>query len=1130
MKKKRILMGLGAFAFLGLTLASCNGDKNFTVKFYNGSEELSSQEVKSGYNAEVPTAPTSDGKIFNGWYADSDLTKPFDFGSIIEQNTSVYAAWVNEYVVSFKDGSKQLSTQSVVSGYNPKVPTAPAQTGKIFNGWYIDTLCTKPFDFGSVIKANVTVYAGWLNEYTVVFKDGNETLSSQSVRSGLTASVPEAPTKDGERFNGWYKDELCTIPFDFGSQITSPTTVYAGWVNRYNVVFKDGDTTVSTSNVFDNELVTAQTAENKLGYVFDGWCSDQELTQIFDFTTPITEPKTLYAKYTKKNYQYFADSDALLCYEDFSDDYIVEQKDDWAPGVKGVYNWNKKEGVNVIIKDGKLESVDTSSTYAANALIQFGFVDEGTVEGSLKYTPTNTDSKTNGGWSLVQFRGFQGLSLESKTLFALRTNNDSKVQLYFTSQITKDSSNNDVYNYVGNKFTYTPGKEYEIYFKYDFETSKLSITIDDNTIVEEYEVPEADRPVFLTDLFFITANSDTKRGFKVDDVAIENKEVKSITEAKELYKTILTKAVDEYKNKENYSFYYEVCSRRVTSDCEKIDSAETKEYAFTELLRAVNRYSINLQTNDEIKLSAKEFIIDTLDNYKYANDKNPSIETTVAEIKQAIDAATSYAEIDSQMESFTNLLKNYNSDSEVQGNKVTEYANYYSEKTNKLTSLNLGDQAQEALNKFNLINNKYVVSFVEDKMEFGLLYTCDILDIDNVLSQAKAELDGVYNYYAMTLEEYVAQLKKDFANYKERALENSGFTEGSDPIVYAGIRSIPLDLSTVTSKPEAKGIYTAECSNVDAQIELYAYKVSKEKELNKYVSEKEATLLMENYKESTYKQQMDNMIDTILENVYKSGSQTEVNDCISTAYPAVDSLISNIKSATEATIKFMDGETELTDLTINIVKGGKVTSPETIPTKAGFVFKNWYTDNTLATVFDFGNTTVDSNTSIFAGWYEAPINYLMPSTKQASGTYNLVTIGDNAILKYKADGSDSVSKLTYNDIEYNTLTFNGASKKDSRLFIIDLSEYETTEKFTLSMIIGAKADKNVYVIDDSNMGDKTKDASFKTPAEGKYYISFTATDEPQLVTSGSNYLFGGKVYYITCGDKIPLASITLIKE
>ena len=36
MRKKSVLIGLGAFALLGLTLTSCGKTENFTVKFYDG--------------------------------------------------------------------------------------------------------------------------------------------------------------------------------------------------------------------------------------------------------------------------------------------------------------------------------------------------------------------------------------------------------------------------------------------------------------------------------------------------------------------------------------------------------------------------------------------------------------------------------------------------------------------------------------------------------------------------------------------------------------------------------------------------------------------------------------------------------------------------------------------------------------------------------------------------------------------------------------------------------------------------------------------------------------------------------------------------------------------------------------
>ncbi len=232
MKKKRILIGLGAFALAGLALTSCGGEKSFTVTFYDGTTALSTQTVTNGYNAEVPTAPTSTGKIFNGWYADEALTTAFDFGSIISGDTPVYASWINECTVTFKDVSKTLSTQTVTPGYNAKVPTAPTKEGQNFNGWYADAALTTPYNFGSVVKANTSVYARFDVNYISVnlYLNADTLFETIAVPEGETLPDDLAPTMKYKEFSGvWYTDAACTQAYDASSAVTSELTLYAGW-------------------------------------------------------------------------------------------------------------------------------------------------------------------------------------------------------------------------------------------------------------------------------------------------------------------------------------------------------------------------------------------------------------------------------------------------------------------------------------------------------------------------------------------------------------------------------------------------------------------------------------------------------------------------------------------------------------------------------------------------------------------------------------------------------------------------------------------------------------------------------------------------------------------------------------
>ena len=45
-----------------------------------------------------------------------------------------------------------------------------------------------------------------------------------------------------------------------------------------------------------------------------------------------------------------------------------------------------------------------------------------------------------------------------------------------------------------------------------------------------------------------------------------------------------------------------------------------------------------------------------------------------------------------------------------------------------------------------------------------------------------------------------------------------------------------------------------------------------------------------------------------------------------------------------------------------------LTKPATDPTKSGYIFAGWYADDAYATVFDFDNTMVSADTTIYALW------------------------------------------------------------------------------------------------------------------------------------------------------------------
>ncbi|WP_193556127.1 InlB B-repeat-containing protein [Paenibacillus ginsengarvi] len=292
-----------------ITIANAQkGKYNVTFNSYGGTP-VNSQSVFYNERATVPGNPTREGFIFDGWYTDPELTKPFAFTTAIKENTQLYAKWVLIfYTVAFDSGGgTAVSSQTVFYGGNAINPMpAPTRTGYTFEGWYMDTGLTRSFDFNTVITKYTTLYAKWtLNHYTVTFNsNGGTAVNSQTVGYNNRATAPANPTRTGYTFGGWYTNTGLTTAFAFTTAITGNTTLYAKWtLNNYTVTFEsNGGTAVGSQTVGYNNKATAPANPTRTGYTFGGWYTNTGLTTAFAFTTAITGNTTLYAKWTPNHY------------------------------------------------------------------------------------------------------------------------------------------------------------------------------------------------------------------------------------------------------------------------------------------------------------------------------------------------------------------------------------------------------------------------------------------------------------------------------------------------------------------------------------------------------------------------------------------------------------------------------------------------------------------------------------------------------------------------------------------------------------------------------------------------------------------------------------------------------------
>ena len=279
-----------------------------------------------------------------------DISEPFD-------SVGAFTAKQYFHVEYNPNGGYYLNGDTVRSGNVIDPWQTTTKAGFVFDGWYRDAGLTQPFTSTDVVTSNMTLYAKWKeNTCTVTFDSkGGSPVPSSRIQKGTTyMTMPADPTKADATFVGWYKDEDCTIPFDNSEAINSDMTLYAKWrQNTYSVTYvvpnyfdtylrfeptftlssgnrvisiNNGDVAYKPVNINGvdergvyTDLASYMTFDSasrswtvkeipQVGYTdphpaynlkFYGWYKDAAFTIPYDFTEPVTENITLYAKAEK---------------------------------------------------------------------------------------------------------------------------------------------------------------------------------------------------------------------------------------------------------------------------------------------------------------------------------------------------------------------------------------------------------------------------------------------------------------------------------------------------------------------------------------------------------------------------------------------------------------------------------------------------------------------------------------------------------------------------------------------------------------------------------------------------------------------------------------------------------------
>ena len=256
-----------------ITLVADFSKATYTVTFNDGSDSISIRSIYGGDVLEEPTAPVRSGYRFVGWtLADGTI---YEFGTPVYGDLYLTAKFVekDKFPVHFDtDGGSTVEDVYVEDGGYLTAPTDPVKEGYDFVGWYTGKSSGKEFDFSKdTITGETTLYAAWnMIMHTVTFdSDGGSEVEAQKVPYGKFAFEPEAPVKEGYRFDGWY---IGTNIWMFNDPVKTDITLTAKWTEVVTVTFDTKGGTVIPPQILTKGSKPEKPADPIWDeYIFTGW-------------------------------------------------------------------------------------------------------------------------------------------------------------------------------------------------------------------------------------------------------------------------------------------------------------------------------------------------------------------------------------------------------------------------------------------------------------------------------------------------------------------------------------------------------------------------------------------------------------------------------------------------------------------------------------------------------------------------------------------------------------------------------------------------------------------------------------------------------------------------------------------
>lgn len=216
-------------------------NKIFTVTFVlNGGTGAETASVKNGQKVTAPAAPTKDGYVFEGWFTDAELMKPYKFDVNERGNVTLYAKFVEitdeeVYTATLMNGEENVGTMQTVNGKLVNLPVLTAE-GKKFVGWWVSADGSKDklsYKYeAQQIDRDVTLYAMWDADGLLVSATAKRiswTSLGNSARYSITVKMPGGEEITEENWTQNYYDYEMTVAGEYEITVSyrdNTATVY----------------------------------------------------------------------------------------------------------------------------------------------------------------------------------------------------------------------------------------------------------------------------------------------------------------------------------------------------------------------------------------------------------------------------------------------------------------------------------------------------------------------------------------------------------------------------------------------------------------------------------------------------------------------------------------------------------------------------------------------------------------------------------------------------------------------------------------------------------------------------------------------------------------------------------------